>query len=440
LYGAAAEVKPNTASGFGLPFGATVWVTADEMGMPLLEVPLQTPFIAVVRAVTERLAELQYEGVVRASRVQPRMTRAALRAGPAGVLRELGTALRGRAVLLGEDGTVQLAVPPEAGEPAREAFRTLGLAPDVRRPTSSASAGPHGVLSTQTIRVGRRLHCHLVVTTDGALGPADHLLLGHAASLIALDREKPLRLREEQAQVTSLVLALVLDGALDPVRSAQQLAAAGLPARGLLTVLVLDGDGALAALDALDDVLLREGLPRTSIERDGCVVVVVPHTPEGAADAALGAVLRRRGETGFHVGRALADGLSRIAEAVRDARAAARVARLRDRAVVDAAELGGTLLASDPAAGRRLEQLAERLVGPLAEHDRAAGSQLVDTALAFLEHHGQLEAAAGALGVHRHTVRARMDRIGALLRSDLDSAHVRAELLLALTAWHRRER
>ena len=36
VYGAAAEVKPDTASGFGLPFGATVWVTADEMGMPLL--------------------------------------------------------------------------------------------------------------------------------------------------------------------------------------------------------------------------------------------------------------------------------------------------------------------------------------------------------------------------------------------------------------------
>jgi hypothetical protein len=36
VYGAAAEVKPDAASGFGLPFGATVWVTADEMGMPLL--------------------------------------------------------------------------------------------------------------------------------------------------------------------------------------------------------------------------------------------------------------------------------------------------------------------------------------------------------------------------------------------------------------------
>ena len=35
LYGALAEVKPQVAGGLGLPFGATVWVTADEIGMPL---------------------------------------------------------------------------------------------------------------------------------------------------------------------------------------------------------------------------------------------------------------------------------------------------------------------------------------------------------------------------------------------------------------------
>jgi putative membrane protein len=47
VYGAAAEVKPDTTAGFGLPFGATVWVTADEMGMPLLglsEPPADLPW------------------------------------------------------------------------------------------------------------------------------------------------------------------------------------------------------------------------------------------------------------------------------------------------------------------------------------------------------------------------------------------------------------
>ena len=74
------------------------------------------------------------------------------------------------------------------------------------------------------------------------------------------------------------------------------------------------------------------------------------------------------------------------------------------------------------------------MVRPLAEHDERTGSRLVDTMHAFLELHGQVEAAAAALGIHRHTLRARMDRVRSLLAVDLDSAHVRAELLLALTS------
>lgn len=36
LYGAAAEIVPGLTAGAGLPFGATVWVTADEGVVPLL--------------------------------------------------------------------------------------------------------------------------------------------------------------------------------------------------------------------------------------------------------------------------------------------------------------------------------------------------------------------------------------------------------------------
>lgn len=35
LYGAAAERSREVTAGFGLPFGATVWLTADEIGLPL---------------------------------------------------------------------------------------------------------------------------------------------------------------------------------------------------------------------------------------------------------------------------------------------------------------------------------------------------------------------------------------------------------------------
>ncbi|MGB6181177.1 MAG: PucR family transcriptional regulator ligand-binding domain-containing protein, partial [Rhodococcus sp. (in: high G+C Gram-positive bacteria)] len=49
---------------------------ADRLGLPILEVPLPTPFAAVVTLIMNRLAEQQYDAVVRASRAQPRMTRA----------------------------------------------------------------------------------------------------------------------------------------------------------------------------------------------------------------------------------------------------------------------------------------------------------------------------------------------------------------------------
>lgn len=45
--------------------------TADELGMPLLEIPLRTPFAAVVKAVSTRIAELEYDAVLRASRRIP---------------------------------------------------------------------------------------------------------------------------------------------------------------------------------------------------------------------------------------------------------------------------------------------------------------------------------------------------------------------------------
>jgi putative membrane protein len=35
LYGAAAERTPAVRQAFGLPFGATVWLAADEIGLPL---------------------------------------------------------------------------------------------------------------------------------------------------------------------------------------------------------------------------------------------------------------------------------------------------------------------------------------------------------------------------------------------------------------------
>jgi PucR family transcriptional regulator, purine catabolism regulatory protein len=62
------------------------------------------------------------------------------------------------------------------------------------------------------------------------------------------------------------------------------------------------------------------------------------------------------------------------------------------------------------------------------DHDVTGRGDLLRSLGAWLEHNGQWDAAAAALGVHRHTLRHRMRRVGELLGRDLDVTAVRMEL------------
>ena len=72
---------------------------------------------------------------------------------------------------------------------------------------------------------------------------------------------------------------------------------------------------------------------------------------------------------------------------------------------------------------------ADALLGPLESRERG---DLVASVRAWLAHHGQWDAAASTLGVHRHTLRYRMKRVEELLDRSLDDPDLRAELWVAL--------
>jgi purine catabolism regulator len=72
---------------------------------------------------------------------------------------------------------------------------------------------------------------------------------------------------------------------------------------------------------------------------------------------------------------------------------------------------------------------ADALLGPLESRERG---DLVASVRAWLAHHGQWDAAASTLGVHRHTLRYRMKRVEELLGRSLDDPDLRAELWVAL--------
>jgi len=163
--------------------------------------------------------------------------------------------------------------------------------------------------------------------------------------------------------------------------------------------------------------------------------VLLPAEPTGLAPDLLDAVARSRHPGRVPAGIARASGPDDVAGALRRCVTAARVALLQDVACVDAESMAGHVLVAAPAARAVLAELAEARLRPLADHDLQTDANLIATLRAFLEHHGHWEAASAVLGIHRHTLRNRIDRIQTLIGVDLESAHVRAELLLSLVVW-----
>ena len=84
--------------------------------------------------------------------------------------------------------------------------------------------------------------------------------------------------------------------------------------------------------------------------------------------------------------------------------------------------------------GEDARELGSAILKPLLDHDAAQGSALLASVRIWLTHNGQFESAARELGVHRHTLRARVAQSEQLLERDLGSFQVRAEVWAALLA------
>ncbi|MDH6246150.1 sugar diacid utilization regulator [Mycobacterium sp. OTB74] len=125
--------------------------------------------------------------------------------------------------------------------------------------------------------------------------------------------------------------------------------------------------------------------------------------------------------------------LSKLTEAADNARMAASVAE-RGGVPLEFAAMAGSALLSFGESREVLIALGGAVLGPVVEHDAEFGTELMESLRAFLEANGHWESAAAVVGVHRHTLRKRIETAEALLGCDLGVARVRAELLLAMLA------
>ncbi|MFJ9111805.1 PucR family transcriptional regulator [Streptomyces sp. NPDC102283] len=415
---------------------------AEEAGLPLLEVPRRTPFLAISKAVSAAIAADQYRAVTAGFEAQRELTKAALAGdGPADLLARLAAHINGWAALYDTSGAVLAAAPDWA---ARRAAR---LTPDVERlrdrpaPASVVVGDSEDRVELQSLGLGRRARGALAVGTGAALGTAERYAVHSAVALLTLTTARSRSLQGAEQRLGAAVLRMLLAGQPDHAR-----AVAGDLYGGLLDApfrLLIAETAAPAGSELLTETMeaaaARSGEALLLVPEGGRVVVLA--ADGGAAVAACAAYAEaqddrapREGgaeDSDVVVGLSAPSGPIAVSAAYKQAEQALSVARRRGRALVEHEELAAgsvlPLLADDA-----VRAFADGMLRALYEHDAKGRGDLVASLRAWLSRHGQWDAAAADLGVHRHTLRYRMRRVEEILGRSLDDPDVRMELWLAL--------
>ncbi|MFE9768522.1 PucR family transcriptional regulator [Streptomyces sp. NPDC005808] len=446
---------------------------AEEEGLPLLEVPRRTPFLAISKAVSAAIAADQYRAVTAGFAAQRELTRQALKDGPEGLLSSLAGQVDGWAALYDASGAVVAAAPEWAGRRAARLTQDVERLRDRPAPASSVVGGEDRV-ELHSLGTGRRPRAALAVGTAAALGTAERYALHSAIALLTLTTERSSSLQAAEQRIGAAVLRMLLAGESDHARAVAGdlfgelldapfrviLAESGSASAGRAhadgharVAAAAVSSAAVAAPDTVGDPLgaLAE-VVESAAARSGEAVLVVPDgerlvvlaVDEGAAVAACGehatalealraSVREQSGgdEVDLVVGLSAPAGPIAVGAAYKQAEQALSVARRRGRFLVEHEQLAAgsvlPLLADDA-----VRAFADGLLRALHEHDATGRGDLVASLRAWLSRHGQWDAAAADLGVHRHTLRYRMRRVEEILGRSLDDPDVRMELWLAL--------
>lgn len=387
------------------------------LGLALVEVPYRTSFLAIGRWIADAIAAEHHARDLWTLRAQRSLSLAALgRGGLNAVLAELARQLAAQVTLFDSEGR-QIAdhgrlVHLDRSVLRSEARRLLG-----RRARAGSAIGTKSALSTlQTLGRGSALRGVLAVSGVDALDPAAGAVLTGAVALIEVALEDAGSRQQSAITLSAQLWELLLSGQSAVVRRVLAAAGRSLPAEPVQVVGVLGEESArneLLAILQSDRVDLSMLATSSSLKS----LILLDQT---TAHRVL-AVARRRGLTAQASAPA---GFAAMAGAVAEVEAALRA--VDGGAGRSAAP--GVLVGLIDQDGLRL--LAQRRLGPLT--DRADGPELRRTLRVWLSHHGQWEATARELGLHRHTVKAAVRQAASVIDLDLDSVDARAELWLLL--------
>jgi purine catabolism regulator len=393
--------------GFGVGFGyaqvpAALAEEADGLDFPVLSVPYEVPFIAISREVFSHLASEQLELVTQALEVHERLAQTVVH----------GRGLHPLLAILCNHLGCSLALVDEQGRmlAERHARRRLAFEGSLELPVMADG-------EVATLRAVRE---------SGDFGEYDRLVLHHGQTALAFELSRRHAVSAAELRLAGDLLEDLEHERLDERETSRRMTAFGLePTRDYAALLAVPTDGLtgeqlrLSVARELD----RRAVRYLSTARRGKAAFLVEAASE---DAVLGLARRI-----VEVEPAARVGVGRPAHG----RALGR-SLLEARAALDAAQapvasyhdLGSLeLLLSLPDAA--LEAFVDRVLGPAAE-----SSWLIESLTALLESGCRWSEAAERLGVHRHTLRYRMERLREQTGRHPDEPEQRMELWLAVKA------
>ncbi|QMW66554.1 PucR family transcriptional regulator [Mumia sp. ZJ1417] len=436
-------VRLVAAGVVGLAFGvgvrfATIPVglrdACRRTGLPLLEVPLPTPFVAIAQAVAARRAEQENAVMHRAVTFQRQMTRAALDGGVAGLSAALAHELHATVLVLDEleHPVASAGEAPDLRD--RVVAELAGLAAWPGRASIAVVSGT-GTLAVQRLGGLERPSGWLAVEVPGALSVGDRLLLNQAVSLLTLQRERPRELVDARHRLGATVLELLLDDDVVAPSVVRHLEHFGFePGDRVRMLIAVPGKGRTSPLDLVAHALDAASVAHVETDAtDGVLVLVRDEDVHGSADA-VAEGLARAGRHDVVVGVSGALPIGRAASGRAAALHAAASARASHQQVGWYGTLTLEAILADDVVRARVATLAASPLAPLLDGDSERERVLLESLEVFLRHNGSWETASRALGVHRHTLRNRMARVEELTGARLDVAEDRVALLLGLLA------
>jgi PucR family transcriptional regulator, purine catabolism regulatory protein len=395
--------------GFGVGFNfaavpAALAEEADSLGFPVLEVPYEVPFVAITKTAVSHIASERLEQLTQAIAVHERLADAVLKG-------------RGLNDLLGIvcghlDCSLQLLDEGGGVVSERHSGRRLQF---------------EGADALELPVVAREELATLRATRDGRpFGEYDRLVLHHGQTALAFELSRRRAVSAAELRLAGDLLEDLEGDRLDERESSRRMAAFGLDARRSYAALLAEPANGSTA----------EGVrQRLATELDA---LAVPYVSTARLDRAAFLVEADQDETVLGLAERLVGdgddwrlGIGRpargreLGRSLLEARAALDTT---DGSVASYRDLGSLelLLNLDDAP---LEAFVDRVLGPAARN-----TWLLDSLAGLLDAGCRWSEAAERLGVHRHTLRYRMDRLREVTGRHPDDPEQRMELWLALKA------